>query len=65
MASAPQTAQEKKKKSRDRKATAKAETIIKDDKRDTDHLLQQAKKSPYDFVKVAFVITLPYEMLVE
>ena len=37
----------------------------KDERRTTSHLLQQAKRTPYDFCKVAFVITLPYEMLIE
>ena len=37
----------------------------KDERRAASHLLQQAKRAPYDFCKVSFVITLPYEMLVE
>lgn len=42
-----------------------ARDLSERERKDTSRLLRQAKKSPYDFVKVSFTINLPYEMLIE
>jgi len=42
-----------------------ARELSERERKDTSRLLRQARKSPYDFVKVAFTINLPYEMFVE
>jgi hypothetical protein len=46
-------------------AGSKAANKLGDERKATSMLLKQAKRTPYDYCKVSFVITLPYEMLIE